>query len=133
MKRVILESPYAGKDPSIAIAKIQRGRNIIYARLCVMDCIQRLEAPIASHLLYTQPGILRDEIEADRNRGIEAGLVWRSVAEASVVYIDLGITTGMQYGMKLADDAGIPVFKRNLDQHKFEKLCRGLYDDQVVW
>jgi hypothetical protein len=37
-------------------------RNIRYAQLCVLDCLQRGEAPFASHLLYTQvldDGILR--------------------------------------------------------------------------
>ena len=40
MKRVIIESPYSGDIP----------RNLLYARLCVFDCLQRGEAPYASHL-----------------------------------------------------------------------------------
>jgi hypothetical protein len=38
------------------------------------------EAPIASHLLYTQPGVLRDEIPEERRHGIDAGLAWGAVA-----------------------------------------------------
>lgn len=53
MKRVILESPYAGDVE----------RNLTYARECVRDSLSRGEAPIASHLLYTQEGILKDEIQ----------------------------------------------------------------------
>jgi hypothetical protein len=39
----------------------------------------RGESPIASHLLYTQPGILKDDVPEERPLGIEAGLAWRSV------------------------------------------------------
>lgn len=108
MRLTILESPYAAETPEgIAI-------NVEYARACVRDSLERGEAPIASHLLYTQPGILRDEIAAERQWSIDAGLAWRSVAQASVVYTDLGITRGMEYGIKAAEEAGIPVEYRSL-------------------
>jgi hypothetical protein len=64
MRRVILESPFAGDVE----------RNVRYARACVRDSLLRGEAPIASHLLYTQPGVLNDDIEAERQHGIDAGL-----------------------------------------------------------
>jgi hypothetical protein len=56
MRLVVLESPYAGDVDA----------NVEYARACVRDALQRGDAPIASHLLYTQPGILRDEVPAER-------------------------------------------------------------------
>ena len=92
MKLVVIESPYAGDVE----------RNIIYARRCVRDSLSRNEAPIASHLLYTQEGILDDLIEEERNWGIQAGLVWASHAELTAVYVDYEISTGMQLGI---DDA----------------------------
>jgi hypothetical protein len=92
MKRVILESPYAGDIE----------KHVAYARACVRDSLSRGEAPIASHLLYTQPGILRDEIPHERLWGIEAGLAWGKAAEATVVYTDLGISKGMEYGIEAA-------------------------------
>ena len=101
---VILESPYAGDIE----------RNVEYARACVRDSLLRGEAPIASHLLYTQPGILRDEVPAERQMGIDAGLAWRAVAEATVVYTDLGISRGMQYGIDAANAAGLRVEMRKL-------------------
>lgn len=104
MRLVIVESPFAGDV----------ARNIEYARLCVRDSLLRGEAPIASHLLYTQPGILNDDIPAERQHGIDAGLAWRAVAQASVVYTDLGISKGMEYGIKAAQAAGIPVEYRSL-------------------
>ena len=36
--------------------------NVAYARAAVRDSLLRGESPIASHLLYTQPGILKDSV-----------------------------------------------------------------------
>ncbi len=104
MIRVALESPFAGD-----IAK-----NIEYARKCMADCLKRGEAPLASHLLYTQDGILDDDIPEERALGIEAGFVWGEQAEKVVVYQDLGISGGMQLGIDKATVRGIPVEYRNL-------------------
>lgn len=105
MRLVILESPYAGDIEA----------NVAYARRCVRDSLMRGEAPIASHLLYTQPGILRDDIAEERQWGIDAGLAWRAVAQATVVYTDRGISTGMRYGIAAAEAAGLPVEYRQLE------------------
>lgn len=101
---MIIESPYAGDIE----------RNVTYARECVRHSLSLGEAPIASHLLYTQPGILRDELQAERQWGIDAGLAWRKVAELSAVYTDLGITKGMEYGIAAAKASGIPVQFRKM-------------------
>lgn len=85
MKRVILESPYAGDIEG----------NVTYARECVRHSLSLGEAPIASHLLYTQPGVLRDDVPEERAWGIEAGLAWRVAAERSVFYTDRGWSSGM--------------------------------------
>lgn len=106
MRLVIIESPYAGDVEA----------NVAYARLCVRDSLFRGEAPIASHLLYTQPGILDDDIPAERQQGIDAGLAWRAVAQASVVYIDRGISRGMEYGIAAARAAGLPVEFREIER-----------------
>lgn len=104
MRLVILESPYAGDIEA----------NVEYARACVRDALSRGDAPIASHLLYTQPGILRDEVPAERQWGIDAGLAWKEVAHGTVVYTDKGITKGMEYGIEAAITHGIPVEYREL-------------------
>ena len=105
MRRVILESPYAGDV----------GTNLAYARQCIRDCLDRGEAPIASHLLFTQPGILKDDVKEERALGIAAGLAWIPVADAMVVYIDLGMSPGMNAAMKAAQRAGLPVELRCLE------------------
>ena len=77
----------------------------------------RGEAPIASHLLYTQPGVLDDNNPIERVRGIEAGLAWRKVAMASVVYTDRGVSAGMEYGIKTAESAGVPIIYRFINNN----------------
>lgn len=106
---VIIESPFAGKTEA------ERSRNKRYARAAVRDSLLRGEAPIASHLLYTQPGILDDDIPEERQHGIDAGLAWREVSDATVVYTNCGISRGMEYGIKAAKDSGIPVEHRTID------------------
>jgi len=106
MKKVIIESPYKGN------VKI----NIEYARMCVRDSLNRGEAPIASHLLYTQEGILRDEIPKERQLGIDAGLAWTQVADEHVFYIDYGYSEGMKYAMDYVIANNIPYSTRKIWQ-----------------
>ena len=119
MKRVVVESPYGSPDPKII------ERNIRYARACLRDCLKRGEAPIASHLLYTQPGVLRDEVLEERKLGIEAGLAWGAQGELTAVYTDLGISGGMTYGIARAQQEGRPVDMRKLPAHELEKVLHG--------
>ncbi|TCU34118.1 hypothetical protein EV129_113102 [Rhizobium azibense] len=78
------------------------------------DCLERGEAPYASHLLYTQVGVLDDSDPVQRARGIEAGLLWGKHAEATVVYTDRGISGGMRQGIQRAINEGRPVEYRTL-------------------
>jgi hypothetical protein len=116
MRRVVIESPYAGTSSWRVVAFFQRIRNRRYARAAVLDSLSRGESPFASHLLYTRPGILRDWIPAERQQGIDAGLAWREVAAATVVYIDHGISKGMAHGIQAAEKAGAAVEYRTLRQ-----------------
>jgi hypothetical protein len=104
VRLVIVESPYAGDVEE----------NVKYGRACVRDSLLRWEAPIASHLLYTQPGIFDDAVLEERQRGVAAGLAWCRVADACVVYTDRGISAGMYTGIDAAHAAGIPVEYRTL-------------------
>jgi hypothetical protein len=102
MRLVILESPYAGDVEA----------NTEYARACMLDCLKRGDAPFASHLLYTQ--VLDDDIAEERRLGIEAGLDWGRVAEATVVYMDRGVSSGMILGVHCAEVQNRPVEYRTL-------------------
>lgn len=101
---IIIESPYAGDIQA----------NVVYARACMRDSIMRGEHPIASHLLYTQPGILRDDIPEERQRGIDAGLAWRKVADRAVFYIDRGWSAGMLAAEEIYKREGFPFEARSL-------------------
>lgn len=107
---VILESPFA------ASASATEEEHIQYARAALRDSLLRGESPIASHLLYTQPGVLDDAIPAEREHGINAGLAWGKVAEKTVVYTDYGISKGMQYGIANAEAANRLVEYRSIFQ-----------------
>jgi hypothetical protein len=114
MRLVIIESPYAGDVE----------RNLRYARAALADCLRRGEAPIASHLLYTQPGVLDDTKPDERKLGIAAGLAWGRVAEATVVYDELGLTRGMAEGIGRAHVEGRPVEVRRLGGEWAERQAR---------
>jgi len=90
MKRVIIESPYAGDVD----------RNLIYLRRCIRDALRRGEAPFASHAIYTLPGVLDDDIPDEREHGIEAGRAWWIVADAILFYTDYGFSKGMDAARK---------------------------------
>lgn len=110
MNLVILESPYAGDVEA----------NLTFARACMADCFKRGEAPFASHLLYTQLGILDDTKPEERALGMQAGFEWAKVAVDSVyayrvVYIDRGISSGMQAGIDHGKSVGQTIVYRRLN------------------
>ena len=104
---VCIESPYAGDVAT----------HETYARRCLADSLRRGEAPIASHLLYTQPGVLDDTIPEERQQGIEAGLAWGDLAYLTAVYMDYGISGGMKYGIERAKN-NHPVSYRYIGRNK---------------
>ncbi len=108
MRLVILESPYRAETPE--------GRVLLdrYLDRAIRDSIARGEAPLASHRLYV--GALDDAKPVEREAGIEAGLAWGRLAEASVVYEDFGISEGMQRGIDRARAELRPVERRRIGQ-----------------
>ena len=103
MKRVIIESPYSGDVVS----------NMHYLDACMRDSLERGEAPFASHLIYTK--YLDDTKEEERNKGIHAGFAWGSVADFVAVYIDNGISKGMEYGIENAKKNNLKVEYRSIE------------------
>ena len=100
---VVLESPFAGDIK----------RNQTYLELCIRDCIMNHhDAPIASHKLYTDA--LDDGDITERSIGIKCGLTWGQFADACVVYVDHGVSVGMQIGIDHYEAMGIPIIERRL-------------------
>ena len=83
---VVIESPYAGNIEE----------NVMYARECMRDSLMRGEFPLASHLLYTQDKILNDDNPSERALGIKAGFEWGLYADKVAMYVDNGISKGME-------------------------------------
>lgn len=110
MRLVIVESPYRAGTGAES-ARYKR-----YLDACLRDCLLVYgESPFASHKMYADDGVLRDSIPKERALGIAAGLAWGAGADATVVYMDLGISDGMAEGIKTAMNCGRLVKYRRLD------------------
>ena len=101
---VLLASPYAGEVD----------RNVAYARAAMRDALDRGEAPVVPHLLYTT--VLDDADPRHRAAGTAAGLAWLRVGgvDALVVYVDLGISAGMDAEIAAALSNDVAVEPRSL-------------------
>lgn len=108
IKRVIVESPFKGNDYS------DEETNRFYAKLCMAYCLFINEAPFASHILYTQEGILDDKNSKEWDLGIRAGFSWHAMADRMAVFTDLGITPGMKLGIQNAFEIGLEIQYRTL-------------------
>jgi len=99
---VDVETPYSPGEKGML------EQNLLFARACVGDCFMRGEVPFASHLFFTQPGILDDDVPEERERGILAGkdLIEALPGVTTVVYTKLGVSSGMRYGIQRAKEAG---------------------------
>lgn len=116
-KAVQLESPYRGNNYE------HTEFNVAYANACIRDCLLNGEAPFASHIQYTNA--TDDKNANERKLGIEAGLHFLNFAKYTVVYTDLGITSGMKQGIKkaLSKEKNVyyrklPNFQQFLNEHK---------------
>lgn len=99
MRIVCLESPFKPSEDDIATyagryspAELLR-QNLIYARLALLNSLKLGEAPLASHLLYTQ---VWSEGSETRENGIKAGIEMHHRADLVAFYVDLGMSSGMQ-------------------------------------
>lgn len=108
LERVAVESPFGAPTQDII------NENISYAKACVNDCLKRGEAPYASHLFFTQEGLLDDNDPDERMLGIMAGKEWEKAAVRTAVYVDRGISSGMKLGIEICKDIGRPIVYRSL-------------------
>ena len=82
----------------------------------MLDSLRRGEAPMLSHLLYTQ--VLDDHDPDERRLGIEAGLAWAALAQTTAVYEDLGLSPGVEWGIKDAIERGRGITFRALPDYR---------------
>lgn len=119
----MIESHYAGDV----------AENLAYARRCVLDCLKRGEAPYASHLFFTQDGLLDDADPEQRRLGIEAGLAWGRSADLVAVYIDRGVSRGMREGISAARLRGAQVEFQSLERAVDSTLLESLGLLETRW
>lgn len=124
MRFVVIASPYAGDVE----------RNVAYAELAMLDCMRRGESPYAAHLLLTR--VLDDSDPHERKLGIKASRPVIDIADALVVYIDLGFSTGMRSDVGRAKNSGVRIeerrirnFERRIDAHLAWQHDRGRTTD----
>lgn len=102
----VLETPYAGNVD----------RNEIYARHCMAVLLKKGWAPFASHLLYTQPGVLDDSNPDERKMGMEAGFAIGDALNCpAFVFTDFGVSSGMTEGINKALRRGSMVYYLSLE------------------
>lgn len=107
MKRLIVESPYAGDVE----------RNTEFARnVCEFAAREHGYAPFASHLFYTQ--FLDDGDPDDRDLGIEAGLAWATRADLVWICLRPGedLSDGMCRAIEFHRDGSTPMVGRRFEQ-----------------
>ena len=109
MRRVVVESPYAG----------DLERNGKYLDACLADCFRRKESPYASHAIG--PRALKDAVPEQRRQGIEAGFAWADVADAVVFYVDLGWSKEMSAALEKHQADGRTIEQRRLLGWSVEK------------
>lgn len=119
---VSIESPFQPTDAEVAEfagrytrAELLR-QNLVYARMALKHSLERGEAPIASHLLYTQVWSERPEFRA---QAIKSGLELHHRCDMVVFYVDLGSSAGMKLA---AENASLI----NVEQSRRVILDRGL-------
>jgi len=101
---VVIESPFSGDLTT------HKG----YLQECILDCLNRGEAPFASHQMYTDA--LDDDNKQERKLGIDCGYAWMNVAEAVVFYIDFGWSKGMLAALKKCSELRLDAETRRISR-----------------
>lgn len=135
MKIVIVESPFKPSDETVARyrgvysrAELLR-QNLVYARLCLLNALGRGEAPLASHLLYTQVWSETDDL---REAGIRAGVELYQRADLSALYVDLGVSAGMKHGQSHATLIGVETTRRLLFATNEDGVRANLHERELA-
>lgn len=97
MKRVMIESPFASEV--FKTAEIYKK----YLKACILDSLERGEAPFASHGFYTQ--WLKDSKPWEREKGMACGRAWAKTADIIAFYVDYGMSPGMLEMLEWVFDA----------------------------
>lgn len=126
---IIVESPYW------ANTEIGRLFNTIYARACNSKVLAEGNIPFSSHIYYTQPGILDDQVNEDREKGMRAGFSIGEKFDYSIFFTDYGLSSGMKAGAESARLNGNHSREDKLSENWLEQyLEKALrHSDARIW
>ena len=116
LRRVVIESPWRASQ---AYSTEQHRTYLLHA---MADCVARGEVPFASHLYLTE--VLDDDNPRERAFGIEAGWCWGEHADAIVVFVDFGISSGMSQSIDHYEKLGKPIERRTLPRPIVDDIIR---------
>lgn len=102
MKPVIVESPYAANE------KHSVKDHELYLRECLRWCLDNRYTPYASHRMLTD--VLNDSVEQERELGITAGLAMASAINTVFVFVDYGLSDGMERAIDHHAQNGVKVY-----------------------
>lgn len=89
---------------------------ILYARKCVRDSLLVGESPVSFHLLYSQPGVVCDDMQNESFLGVDSRDSWIRRAEKLVLYVNLGFSDDMLKSVRVAEKLNVPVEYRKLEE-----------------
>lgn len=128
---VFVESPYSGDID----------RHVRYLKLCKYDAWARGELGVASHDDMTQHPVCAAWYVSDYDRkwdvytraqAIEGAQALRHTCAKTVIYTDLGMSTGMKYGIEYCKKHDIEVELRKLDIEKVLSLEAPMISKEFV-
>jgi len=105
-KLVVIESPWAGLDAGTKAKKYLKG--------CIRDVLARNEIPWASHAMLAWTEALYESDEEQRAEGILVNKSMILRADLVALYVDHGISKGMEAAKLWSAMHGIPMEKRTL-------------------
>ena len=82
-----------------------------YREFCLKDAIERGEEVYCSHWLAD---ILDDDDPRERMQGLMIGLKWAAKSDYAVLYVDFGVSEGMQIALEMYNQIGMRVERRSL-------------------
>lgn len=103
MKRVYIASPYR--------THVQRDTYDRYLKMCIQDSISRNEAPYAPHFIYP---LFMGVCEINDEKCRDMANKFLIVCDKLAVYVDFGISEGMQAEIDLAKAQKKPIEIRRI-------------------
>lgn len=94
-RTALVLTPFMSEDPA------KKDMFYRYAKRAVKDCLNRGEAPLASHIFFYE-FFNNNLIQTERDMGFISQVSWIKDCDMVVVYMDFGITQAMKAALDVA-------------------------------